>query len=234
MKNSSLFNVAAGLAIGFLTSSCGKEGLSQEAGKGPGKAEKERVALVPVAVELRPDGLAYLPGAVEPFTGEAVVPFDDMPWRPKLVEPYKKGKRDGEKRELFKDGGIKSVRRYKDGVPEYTASFHKNGQKKYEVYLNAQDRGEGPYSRWYETGVMEATAGLDAEERWHGEFKEWTREGMLKTHHVFKNGNIQQVIFESPESKAARLEKGVTLPGELSVTPGAPVVSEPKPVPAKE
>lgn len=219
--------------MGVLAVGCGNEGASDGARKANSKAE-ERVALVPVAVEVRPDGLAYLPGAAQPFTGEAVVPFEDMPWRPKLVEPYKNGKRDGEKRELFKDGGTKSLRRYENGVPKYTASFHKNGQKKYEVNLNAQDRGEGPYSRWYETGVLEATAGLDAQERWHGEFKEWSREGVLKTHHFFKNGIIQQVIFETPESKAARLEKGVTLPGESAATPPAPVASDAAPVPAAE
>lgn len=200
-----------GVGVSALTA-CRKE----EAKPGPPAAALSRVPLVPVSVEVRPDGLAYLAGSVTPFTGKAVTPFADAPWLPKLEEPYTDGQRDGDKVEFFKNGKIKSLRRYDKGLPKYTASYHRNGQIKYEVHLNAQDRGEGPYQRWYETGMLEATAGLDSEERWHGEFKEWTPEGILKTHHIFKNGLLQQIIFETPESQEARKAAGVELENPVS------------------
>ncbi len=129
---------------------------------------------------------------------------------------------DGDKVELYKNGVIKTLRQYEKGLPKYAASFHRNGQKKFELNLNAEDRGEGPYSRWYDTGVLESTAGLDSEERWHGEFKEWTKESVLKTHHVFKHGLLMQIIFETPETTAARKEKGVELQPQVTtpVPPG--------------
>jgi hypothetical protein len=186
---------------------------------------KGRVPIVPVTVETRSDGLAYLPGSSTPFTGVALTPHPDSPWLVKMKEPYTDGKRDGDKLVLFKNGDTKSLRRYDKGTPKYAATFHKNGQKKYEVNLDAADRGVGPYSRWYDTGVLEATAGLDSEERWHGEFKEWTPEGVLKTHLVFKHGLLEQIIFESPESQAARKAKGVELQSQVT-TPAPPPETE--------
>lgn len=170
-----------------------------------------REPLVPVIVEVRTDGLAYLGGADRPFTGDAITPHTDTPWLVKLKEPYTEGKRDGNKLELFKDGTVKTLRRYNQGKPEYAASYHKNGQLKFELNLNSADKGEGPYQRWYEDGTLESTAGLDAEEKWHGEFKEWTKTGELKTHHIFRNGLLEKIIFETTESAAARKAAGVEL-----------------------
>lgn len=174
-------------------------------------ARADREPIAPVTVEVREDGLAYLPGSTMPFSGDAVSPHADAPWLIKTREPWTAGRRDGDKVEYFKNGKIKVLRRYKNGQPEYTATFHRNGQKKFEVNLNAHDRGEGPYSRWYEDGTLEATAGLDVDEKWHGEFKEWTKQGELKTHHIFRHGLLEKIIFETPESQAARKATGLEL-----------------------
>jgi hypothetical protein len=108
-------------------------------------SKPDRQPIPPVTVEVRPDGLAYLPGATVPFTGEAISPFPDVPSLIKFKEPYTDGKRDGDKLELFKNGTTKTLRRYEKGAPKYAASYHKNGQIKFELNLNAQDKGEGPY-----------------------------------------------------------------------------------------
>jgi len=186
---------------------------------------KVKTAVVPVTVEVRPDGLAYLPGAAAPFTGEAITAFAGAPWLVHLKEPYSAGQRDGDKLELFKDGTTKTLRRYEKGLPKYAASFHKNGQKKFELNLNARDKGEGPYKRWYPDGAVESTCGLDAEERWHGEMKEWTPAGELKTHHIFQNGVLRKVIFETPETTVARKAAGLELqPAPAETTPAAGAV----------
>lgn len=182
-----------------------------------------RQPITPVTVEVRADGLAYLPGAATPFTGTALSAFPDAPWLVKMKEPYTGGKRDGDKLELFKNGKPKTLRRYDKGLPKYAASYHKNGQIKFELNLNPQDRGEGPYKRWYDDGTLESTAGLDAGERWHGEFKEWDRAGKLNTHHIFENGLLRQIILETPESQKAREAVG------LKLEPAAPAVPAPGP-----
>lgn len=188
-------------------------------------AKAGREAVQAVTVEVRPDGLAYLPGATIPFTGEAITAYPDAPWLVKLKEPYTAGKRDGDKLELFKNGTPKTLRRYDKGMPKYAASFHKNGQKKFELQLNAQDKGEGPYQRWYEDGTVESTSGLDAEERWHGVMKEWTRTGELKTHHVLEHGLLREIIFETPESRQAREAIGLIL--EKAAAIAAPLPKDP-------
>lgn len=175
-----------------------------------------RIPITPVVVEIRADKLGYLPGSDTPFTGEAVTPYPDAPWLIKDKEPWRNGQRHGDKVMLFKNGTVKTLRRYEDGVPKYAAAWHRNGQKKFELGLNAHDKGEGPYQRWWPDGTLESTASFDAEERWHGELKEWTPAGELKTHHLFNHGILTKIIFESPESKKARESTG------LELTPEAP------------
>ena len=188
-----------------------KDPASPPSARSAAAAPHDRRPLVPVPVEVRADGLGYLPGESGPFTGEAITPYPDQPWLVKEKEPWREGKRHGDKVMLFKNGSIKTLRRYDSGVPKYAAAWHKNGQKKFELGLNAMDKGEGPYQRWYEDGTLESTAGFDAEERWHGELKEWTPAGVLKTHHLFKHGVLVQIMFESPESKIAREATGLIL-----------------------
>ncbi len=204
-------NVISFLGLTALTVSLGAAVVSC------GKSEKgvvsagigARQPLVPVVVEVRDDGLAYVPGEGKPFTGAAITLWHDAPWLVKFKEPYKEGKRDGDKLELFKNGKVKSLRRYAEGVPQYHALYHRNGNMKLEINLNAADKGEGPYQRWYEDGMLEAAASFDAQERWHNDFKEWTKTGELKTHHIFKHGLLEKIIFESPESAAARRAIGL-------------------------
>ncbi len=224
-------SAAAGLlclALSPLLLSCKQE-------QSPPKASPtapNRQPLTPVAVTTGPDGLAYLPPSTTPFTGDAISPHPDAPWLVKLREPYLLGKRHGDKVELFKNGGTKTLRRYQNGVPQYAASYHKNGQLKFELNLNAQDKGEGPYKRWYADGRLESTAGLDAEERWHGELKEWDPAGNLKSHHILDHGLLKEIIFESPESRAARQATGLELPRAAPSPPSppaAPPTSAPSP-----
>lgn len=171
----------------------------------------QQVPLVPVLVAIRSDGLGYLPGASTPFTGEAVLPYPDMPWLVKQKERFTAGKRDGDKLELYKNGQTKALRRYEVGVPKHAASYYKNGQMKFEVNLNASDKAEGPHKRWHENGTLESTATIDVREQWHGELKEWTDAGVLRSHYVFRHGVLEKIIFETPEGAASRTNAGMEL-----------------------
>jgi hypothetical protein len=204
MKTPALIFLCAAVLPGLMAvfTSCGEK-------KKATVSRTDREPITPITVEVRPDGLAYLPGATTPFTGDAISAHPDMPWCVKMKEPYRDGKRDGDKLELFKDGKTKTRRRYDKGVPKYAATYHKNGQIKFELNLNAQDKGEGPYKRWFEDGKVESTASFDSEERWHGDMKEWDRAGTLIGHHVWEHGSLRKVILESEEMTKSRKEKGV-------------------------
>ena len=171
-----------------------------------------KTPITPVTVEVRPDGLAYLPGAPTPFTGDAITPYPDKDsWKLKLREPYSNGKRHGEVTELYKDGKIKTQRTYDKGSPKWAKSFHKNGQLKFQLNLNAADKAEGPYTRYYESGKVCAQATFDEQERWHKDFKEWKEDGSEHSHYVFENGKLVKIVFETEEAKTARIAKGVEL-----------------------
>lgn len=78
----------------------------------PTSAEARRPPVKVVAVEMRDDGLAYLPGAETPFTGEAVRAYPEEPWRVQATEPFTEGKRDGGKLEFFRNGKTKTLCRF--------------------------------------------------------------------------------------------------------------------------
>lgn len=179
-----------------------------------------------IEVEIRPDGLAYPPGAATPFTGAAIVPFDDDPAKVKLRTPYTNGKLDGDKLELYKNGVTKTLRRYDKGLPKYASAYYRNGQIKFELFLNANDRGEGPYKRWYPDGTVESTSSFDSEERWHGEMKEWSPKGVLKNHIIMKHGLLERSIYEDPETLAIRLENEAKQKNSTTPEPEALKVSK--------
>jgi hypothetical protein len=177
-----------------------------------------------VKVEVRKDGLAYLPGASLPFTGDAVsLHYDRTPPRLFVRTPYRDGKIDGVKSTYTSGGKLREERTYKNGTPVTCVVYHGNGQKKIELQLNSHDKGEGPYRRWHDNGQLEAESLLDSEERLHGEEKDYDRDGKLVGHYRNDHGRLVEVISESPELRAARLAKwGPSVPGDAPVKPAQP------------
>jgi antitoxin component YwqK of YwqJK toxin-antitoxin module len=157
-----------------------------------------------VIVEKRADGLAYLPGAKQPFTGNAITASKNFEDCVESITPYRNGRLHGEVMTLFKAGNPKTVRTYEDGVPKKAVAYYQDGAKKYEQTLNAKDKAEGLYRRWFASGVLQAEASYDDEERWHGVNKEFSEDGKLKAHYVFDHGTLQKIVFESHAAKAAR------------------------------
>jgi antitoxin component YwqK of YwqJK toxin-antitoxin module len=157
-----------------------------------------------VIVEKRADGLAYLPGAKQPFTGKAITASRNFQDCVESITPYKDGRLHGDVMTLFKAGNPRTVRTYLDGVPKKFVTYYQDGAKKFEQTLNAKDKATGPYQRWFPNGQLQAQATYDDDERWHGENKEYFETGKLKAHYVFEHGVLQKIVFESPAAKAAR------------------------------
>lgn len=183
-------------------------------------------------VEVRADGLAYAPGAQTPFTGDAMdLHFDLVP--PRLVRkpPYVNGKKSGVMATFSPGGKLKEERRYQDGKPISSDTYHGNGQKKVEVKLNSKDLAEGPYKRWHNNGVLESEATFDENELFHGEEKDWDREGKLIGHFKKVRGSLTEVIFETPEMNKIRMSESAS----AEAAPATPKAAAPVPAvaPAK-
>jgi hypothetical protein len=161
---------------------------------------------VAVPVEIRADGLAYRPGDSNPFTGEAVELNQEVT-PPAVLRriPYVDGKKHGSVTRWTPKGKMIEDRRYENGLPKTCVNFHSNGQKKIQVVLNAHDKAEGPYFRWYDNGILQVESGFDSEERFHGEEKIYDRTGTLVGHYRNEHGKFMEVIFETPEEKEKRL-----------------------------
>lgn len=181
-----------------------KSGKTQGTTAPAAKAESPPAVAVPV--EVRADGLAYRPGEATPFTGESVELHPDLTPAVALRRvPYVEGKKHGSVTRWTPKGKMLEDRRYEQGVPKSCTNYHSNGQKKIEIILNAHDKAEGPYYRWYDNGVLHVESGFDSEERFHGEEKIYDREGKLVGHYRNEHGKFMEVIFETPEEKERRL-----------------------------
>ncbi|CAN5914989.1 hypothetical protein BH11VER1_BH11VER1_17680 [soil metagenome] len=201
--------IALILVAGFFPA-CKKEAPTPK-----GKVKTPKVAVQEVNVEIRPDGLAYLPGSAGPFTGDALeIHADRTP--PTLAKrtPYTNGKKNGAVTTYSPGGRKREERRYDNGLPVSSDVFYSNGQHKIEVLLNAKDLAQGPYKRWHDNGVLEAEATFDENEFFHGIEKDYDREGNLVGHYRKEHGILLEVIFETPEMKKIRFDKGYLLPSE--------------------
>ena len=176
---------------------------AQKKSKSPRPPQPPAVAVV---VETRADGLAYQPGAAQPFTGEAVELHPDVNTAAVSRRiPYVDGKKHGSVTRWTPKGKMIEDRRYDHGTPKTCTNYYSNGQKKIEVILNAHDKAEGPYFRWHDNGVLQVESGFDSEERFHGVEKVYDRDGKLVGHYRNEHGEFIEVIFETPEEKIRRL-----------------------------
>jgi hypothetical protein len=215
-------NVAAVLTAVVLIACSPSDNDAEARGEAPSKSRFP--ILQEVKVEVREDGLAYLPGAATPFTGDAIeLHYDRTPPRLAMRTPYRDGKKDGMVVTCTSGGKLRQERTYREGRPVSSLVYHPNGQKKIEVGLNERDLAEGAFRRWHDNGVLEAEATFDADERFHGEGKDYDREGKLVGHYRKVHGKLVEVLFETPETKAERVAKwGPAVPGD-EVPPSAPV-----------
>lgn len=174
-----------------------------------------------ITVEVRGDGLAYLPGATAPFTGDAIELHPDRtPGRAARRTPYLNGRKHGTMTRTTPGGRIIENRVYDNGRPISCDVFHGNGKKKIAVLLNAKDMAEGPYKRWHDNGVLQAEATFDENEKIHGEEKDYDREGKLMGHYRVEHGKIKEILFETPEMTVIRIE--ATTPKPATTAPAKP------------
>jgi len=159
-------------------------------------------------VEIREDGLAYLPSKSKPFSGESVELHPG--WNPPRVAkrtPYVYGKKHGSMTTWTPGQKLREDRRYEHGVAKASTVYHSNGRIKYQVTLNAKDVAEGPYRRYYPGGELQVEATFDALEKFHGDEKCYDRNGKLIGHYRHDHGNSLIPLFETPLMKMERLWK---------------------------
>ena len=175
--------------------------------------DDKKPALVPhiphaLAIETRQDGLAYLPGHSKPFSGEAVELHPG--WNPPRVAkrtPYVYGKKHGSMTTWTPGQKLREDRRYEHGAAKASTVYHSNGRIKYQVTLNAKDKAEGPYRRYYPGGELQVEATFDEHEKFHGDEKCYDRNGKLIGHYRHDHGNTLIPLFETHLMKVERLWK---------------------------
>lgn len=185
-------------------------------GCGSGGPGSEREVPAPpsipqVKVEVRADGLAYVPHTHELFSGEAVSAFFGMPWLMEHREAYRHGLRHGEKVEYYKDGTKKTVFRHRMGVPESAVSFYPDGVKQMEQVMDLESNTGGTYATWHPDGTPECNASVNKDGHWNGDYKEFTPDGTLRTHYFFRHGVLRQVNLEDEAGKQKRAAAGMVI-----------------------
>ena len=211
---------AALLAAPGLLTSCGKKDDKKKTSQ---KADRTPLAIV--KPEKREDGLFYLPGAKEPFTGDGITPNPKAPWVVQKREPFVAGKRHGGVTDYYRNGNPKQIRNYVHGVPQNVVSYYASGPMKFDLKLNANDKGEGPIVRRWEDGALQCEANFDSEERWHGDFKEYDEKGVLRNHIRWNHGKLVQIYQEDAETVKKREAMGLKLQPEFDTPEAAPAAA---------
>lgn len=176
-------------------------------------------AIDTITVEKRADGLVYLVGKEQPYTGtdvEKLVTGEKPEDRKEyvVVTPYKDGKIDGVKETYFMSGRLREGRVYKAGEAIESTVYFPSGKKKLYAELNAKDVAEGAYQRWHENGALHTEGAHDADERFQGEFKEYDEQGKLTGQYLWEHGALKKAIFETPEQKEDRMKSYGKIEGE--------------------
>lgn len=134
----------------------------------------------------RKDGLYYLPGQDNPFTGTSKCVYSDTGQIRSLSE-IKNGNKDGKAFDWYENGQLKYVWNLKDGELEGKwTHWDENGQLKFE--RNYKDsKLEGRQVSWYENGQLKSEEHYKANKS-EGKFSQWDENGRLKSERNYKNG----------------------------------------------
>ena len=109
----------------------------------------------------------------------------------KYVKNYKKGKLDGDFKEWFINGQLKSKTLYLEGyIEDLYRTWWSNGQLRSEGYSYA-GVNEGKHKTWYENGKLESEKNyLDGNLR--GVYKQWYENGQLKRSENSNTGEVKE------------------------------------------
>lgn len=116
-------------------------------------AESNESCLTSADVE-RKDGLYYLVGQDNPFTGTSKCVYSGG--RIESLGEIKNGKREGKWTEWYTNGQMQSEGNYKDGKQDgKLTGWHANGQIRSEI--NFKDgKLNGKWTWWYESGQLKS------------------------------------------------------------------------------
>lgn len=181
-----------------------------------GRAEKpERKSDFPKQrdVEIREqDGLAYLAGKKEPYTG--VVIGRNKEWQMKYFANYEKGKLHGAEIRWYEGGGMKKMLDFERGEKIRHREWFENGNREIDAMMK---NGEafGRHTKWFEDGSLRFSGNFIENLLWDGPVKDIHKDGTVMWDAVFKRGRYVSGKYPPSEKQklidGGMLEEGVRI-----------------------
>jgi len=162
-------------------------------------------------VEIREqDGLTYLKGGTEPYTG--VVVDRSKEWQMKYFANYEKGKLHGAEMRWHEGGGMRKMLDYAHGEKVRHREWFENGNREIDAMMK---NGEafGRHLKWFEDGSLRFSGNFIENLLWDGPVKDIHKDGKVMWDAVFKRGRYVSGIYP-PSEKQKLIDGGMLKEGE--------------------
>lgn len=161
-------------------------------------------------IEIREqDGLAYLKGETEPYTG--VVIGRNKEWQMKYFANYERGKLHGAEMRWYEGGGMKKMLDYERGEKVRHREWFENGNREIDAMMK-DGAAFGRHTKWFEDGSLRFSGNFIEDLLWDGPVKDIHKGGAVMWDAVFKRGRY--VSGKYPPSEKQKLIDGGMLKEE--------------------
>ncbi len=169
-------------------------------------AEDRRKDFVkPEEISVAEDGLAYVMGDAEPFTGASVT--RDKDWRPRYFAYYYEGKLHGPEMRWRDDGTLKRIFDYHHGEMNRRREYFENGNLDMDALVKwdsekGKEVGFGRHLLWYEDGSVRWVGSFAAGEQWHGPIEDYAEDGTVLWDAEFDHGRFISGVYPESEKQS--------------------------------
>ena len=183
------------LTLAFATASCDPK--KDDEDKKPSQETKE---LSTDDIEVKEDGLAYVKGQEQPYSGAIFQRFSDD--TPRYFAFYVDGQLHGAEMRWYRTGILRHSYDYERGEKIRHRQWFENGNRKIDAMMK-DGVALGRHVTWFEDGRERFVGNFLEGLIWHGHIKDFGEDGKVKWDAIFDNGRYVSGIY--PESEKQRL-----------------------------
>ena len=162
--------------------------------------ERRRDFVKESEIKVAEDGLAYVEGGKEPFTGAVIT--RNKEWRPLYFAYYYEGKLHGPEMRWRPDGTLKRIFDYHHGEMNRRREYFENGNIDMDALMEGGE-SIGRHLRWFEDGRVRWQGSFKPGLQWHGPIKDYAEDGTVMWDAIFDHGRYISGIY--PESEKQNL-----------------------------
>ena len=198
LKDLSRFSILMALAFGLCSCNSDKDD-EQKSTKGDSEG-RQMTYLKPDDIEVRDNGLAFLKGEEEPYTGPIMQRDKSRTLR--YFGYYMEGQLHGSEMRWYPSRALRRSYDYERGEKIRHREWFENGNQKKDAMMK-NNEAYGRHLMWFEDGRKRFEGNFIEDLMWHGRIKDWKEDGTVLWDAIFEKGKYVSGIY--PESEKQRL-----------------------------